>query len=196
MSALWTHLVLNLWQVGFILLFSPLVEGVLHRLEEIIQGKSGVSVWQTYRDIWKLFAKDEVISEQSTWVFRFAPIVAFVMPLFVVLLIPALTAYPLFFAFMGDMVAVGFLMAISGFFVALGGMDTGNLYAAVGASRTFSAAAAVGCQETTGPGAGVQSPSEPMVIFPMRNLFSSVRTAAVRPRWQRHQDNLLGDGRR
>ncbi len=136
MSALWTHLVLNLWQVGFILLFSPLVEGVLHRLEEIIQGKSGVSVWQTYRDIWKLFAKDEVISEQSTWVFRFAPIVAFVMPLFVVLLIPALTAYPLFFAFMGDMVAVGFLMAISGFFVALGGMDTGNLYAAVGASRT------------------------------------------------------------
>ncbi|MEY2343002.1 respiratory chain complex I subunit 1 family protein [Acidithiobacillus sp. IBUN Pt1247-S3] len=136
MTPLWTHFVLNVAQVVFLLVFAPLVEGVLHRLEEIIQGKSGISVWQTYRDIGKLFAKDEVISEESTWVFRFAPIVAFVMPLFVVLLIPALTKFPLFFAFMGDMVAVGFLMAVSGFFVALAGMDTGNVYAAVGASRT------------------------------------------------------------
>ncbi len=136
MTTLWTHFALNLAQVTFLLIFAPLVEGVLHRLEEIIQGKRGPSIWQTYRDIWKLFGKDEVISEESTWVFRFAPIVAFVMPMFVVLLIPALTDYPLFFAFMGDMVAVGFLMAISGFFVALAGMDTGNIYAAVGASRT------------------------------------------------------------
>ena len=65
-----------------------------HRLEENIQGKRGPSIWQTFRDIWKLFGKDEVISKESTWVFRFAPIVAFVMPMFVVLLIPALTAYP------------------------------------------------------------------------------------------------------
>ncbi|MBU2739027.1 respiratory chain complex I subunit 1 family protein [Acidithiobacillus concretivorus] len=136
MTPIWTHLALNLGQIAFILVLSPLVEGVLHRIEENIQGKSGVSIWQTYRDIWKLFGKDEVVSEQSTWVFRFAPIVAFVMPIFVVLLIPAFTAYPLFFAFMGDMVAVGFLMAVSGFFVALAGMDTGNIYAAVGASRT------------------------------------------------------------
>ena len=136
MTALWTHFALNLVQVAFLLIFAPLVEGVLHRQEEIIEGKRGPSIWQIYRDIWKLFGKDEVVSEESTWVFRFAPIVAFVMPMFVVLLIPALTAYPLFFAFMGDMVAVGFLMAVSGFFVALAGMDTGNVYAAVGASRT------------------------------------------------------------
>ncbi|AIA55494.1 hypothetical protein Acaty_c1630 [Acidithiobacillus caldus ATCC 51756] len=31
--------------------FAPLVEGVLHRLEEIIQGKRGPCIWQTYRDI-------------------------------------------------------------------------------------------------------------------------------------------------
>jgi formate hydrogenlyase subunit 4 len=136
MTALWTYFALNLVQVAFLLIFAPLVEGILHRLEEIIEGKRGPSIWQIYRDIWKLFSKDEVVSEESTWVFRFAPIVAFVMPMFVVLLNPALTAYPLFFAFMGDMVAVGFLMAVSGFFVALAGMDTGNVYAAVGASRT------------------------------------------------------------
>jgi formate hydrogenlyase subunit 4 len=135
-SPLTTHLLINLLQVAFLLAFAPLLEGVLKRLEEIIQGKRGPSVFQPYRDIWKLFGKDEVVSEETTWVFGFAPLINFVMPLFVVLLIPALTAYPLFFAFMGDMVAVGFLMAIAGFFVALAAMDTGNVYGPLGASRT------------------------------------------------------------
>ncbi|MGH8128438.1 MAG: NADH-quinone oxidoreductase subunit H, partial [Gammaproteobacteria bacterium] len=133
MSPIARHLVINLIQVAFLLVFAPLLAGVLARLEEIIQGKHGPSIFQPYRDIWKLFGKDEVVSEESSWVFRFAPIIAFVMPMFVVLLIPALTAFPLFFAFMGDMIAVGFLFAASGFFVALAAMDTGNVYGPVGA---------------------------------------------------------------
>ena len=136
MSPVARYLVINLIQVAFLLAFAPLLTGVLVRLEEIIQGKRGPSIFQPYRDIFKLFGKDEVVSEETTWVFRFAPLISFVMPIFVVLLIPALTAYPLFFAFMGDMVAVGFLLAIAGFFVALAAMDTGNVYGPVGASRT------------------------------------------------------------
>ena len=136
MGPITTHLVINLIQVVFLLVFAPLLEGILARLEEMIQGKRGPSIFQPWFDIAKLFAKDEVVSEETTWVFRFAPLINFTMPVFVVLLIPALTAYPLFFAFMGDMVAVGFLMAIGGFFAALAAMDTGNLYGPVGASRT------------------------------------------------------------
>jgi len=136
MSPITTHLLINLVQVVFLLLFSPLLEGVLARLEEIIQGKRGPSIFQPYLDIYKLIGKDEVVSEESTWIFRFAPIINFTMPVFVVLLIPALTSYPLFFAFMGDMVAVGFLMALGGFFVSLAAMDTGNVYGPIGASRT------------------------------------------------------------
>ena len=136
MGPITTHLVINLIQVVFLLVFAPLLEGILARLEEMIQGKRGPSIFQPWFDIAKLFAKDEVVSEETTWIFRFAPLINFTMPVFVVLLIPALTAYPLFFAFMGDMVAVGFLMAIGGFFAALAAMDTGNLYGPVGASRT------------------------------------------------------------
>ena len=136
MSPLVLHLVINLIQITFVLVLAPLVEGVLERMEEIIQGKHGPSIFQPYRDIWKLFGKDEIVSEESTWVFRFAPLIQFSMPMFVVMLIPALTAYPLFFAFAGDMIAVGFLFAASGFFVALAAMDTGNVYGGIGASRT------------------------------------------------------------
>jgi formate hydrogenlyase subunit 4 len=136
MSALARYLVINLIQVAFLLVFAPLLHGILARLEEIIQGKRGPSILQPYYDIWKLFGKDEVVSDQSSCLFRFAPLIQFVMPIFVVLLIPALTTYPLFLAFAGEMIAVGFLFSASGFFVVLAAMDTANVYGGVGASRT------------------------------------------------------------
>ena len=56
--------------------------------------------------------------------------------LFVTSLIPVLTDYPLAFAFMGDMLAGGFFLALGGFFAALAAVDTGNPYGPMGASRT------------------------------------------------------------
>jgi len=105
----------NLVQVLVVLAFSPLVEGVAARLKEIIQSKRGPSIFQPYRDIWKLLHKDEIVSEYTTWIFRTAPYIAFAAPVFVALLIPVLTRYPLFFAFMGDMLGGGFVLALGGF---------------------------------------------------------------------------------
>ena len=126
----------NLLQVAVVVGLAPLAEGVLNRLKEIIQSKRGPSIFQPYRDIWKLLHKDEIVSNESTWLFRAAPYVAFVAPIFVTLLIPVLTRYPLFFAFMGDMLAGGFVLALAGFFVTLAAVDTGNPYGPMGASRT------------------------------------------------------------
>src|SRR6202034_741728 len=126
----------NVVQVLFVLCFAPLYSGVLSRLKEIVQSKRGPSVFQPYRDLWKLFHKDQVLSERSSWVFRATPYVVFITPIFVTLLIPVLTAYPLFLAFMADMVGVGFVLGLGGFFAALGAVDTGNPYGPMGASRT------------------------------------------------------------
>jgi formate hydrogenlyase subunit 4 len=118
------------------MLFAPLIKGILNRIKENIQSKRGPSIIQPYRDIWKLFHKDEVISEQSSWIFRATPYVVFVTPIFVAMLIPVLTGYPLFFAFMGDMLGGGFILALGGFFSTLAAVDTANPYGAMGASRT------------------------------------------------------------
>jgi formate hydrogenlyase subunit 4 len=118
------------------MVFAPLVIGVLNCLKENVQSKRGPSIFQPYRDIWKLFHKDEVVSEQSSWIFRVTPYVVFVTPIFVTLLIPVLTGYPLFFAFMGDMLGGGFILALGGFFATLAAVDTGNPYGPMGASRT------------------------------------------------------------
>lgn len=129
-------IIFNIVQVLVVMFFSPLVKGVLNQLKEKIQSRRGPSIFQPYRDLWKLFHKDEIISEQSTWIFRFTPYIVFITPIFVTLLIPVLTGYPLFFAFMGDMLGGGFVLALGGFFATLAAVDTGNPYGAMGASRT------------------------------------------------------------
>ena len=126
----------NLLQILFVLAFAPLYAGVLSRLKEIVQSKRGPSIFQPYRDLWKLFHKDEVVSSETTWIFRVTPYLVFVTPLFVTVLIPVLTDYPLAFAFMGDMLAGGFFLGLGGFFSALAAVDTGNPYGPMGASRT------------------------------------------------------------
>jgi formate hydrogenlyase subunit 4 len=130
------HILFNLFQVMFVIGFAPLVEGVTSRLKENLQSKRGPSIVQPYRDLWKLLHKDEIVSEHSSWIFRAAPYVAFVAPVFVALLIPVLTSYPLFFAFMGDMLGAGFILALGGFFGTLAAVDTANPYGPMGASRT------------------------------------------------------------
>jgi len=126
----------NLLQVLFVVALAPLVSGVLSRLKEIVQSRRGPSILQPYRDLRKLFNKDEVVSEYTSWIFRFTPYVVFAAPIFVTTLIPVLTSYPLFFAFMGDMLGGGFVLALGGFFATLAAVDTANPYGPMGASRT------------------------------------------------------------
>lgn len=127
---------LNLVQLAFVLLLAPLFAGILARCKELVQSKRGPSILQPYRDLRKLFGKDERIAQDSSWIFRAAPYFVFIVPLIVTLLIPVLTDFPLFFAFAGDMVGVGFILAISGMFFTLAAIDGGNPYGAMGASRT------------------------------------------------------------
>jgi len=129
-------IIFNVIQVIVVMAFAPLIKGIGTRLKENVQSKRGPSIFQPYRDIWKLFHKEEIVSEHSSWIFRFTPYMVFVTPIFVALLIPVLTGYPLFFAFMGDMLGGGFILALGGFFATLAAVDTGNPYGPMGASRT------------------------------------------------------------
>src|SRR5581483_11234095 len=72
----------------------------------------------------------------TTWIYRLTPYLVFVIPIFVAILIPVLTDFPLVFAFMGDMLAGGFFLGLAGFFAALAAVDTGNPFGPMGASRT------------------------------------------------------------
>ncbi len=130
------RILFNLLQVVVVVALSPLISGVSSRLKEIIQSKHGPSIFQPYRDLRKLFRKEQVISEEASWLYQATPYIVFVAPIFVTLLIPVLTAYPLFLAFMGDMLGGGFILALGGFFATIAAVTTANPYGAMGASRT------------------------------------------------------------
>ena len=80
---MFNRILFNLIQVAVVMAFAPLVSGVLNRLKEMVQSKRGPSILQSYRDLWKLFHKDEIVSEESSWIFRFTPYLVFVAPIFV-----------------------------------------------------------------------------------------------------------------
>jgi formate hydrogenlyase subunit 4 len=124
-------------QVLTILAGAPLVSGVIAHVEGRIQGRRGPRILQPYYDLAKLFRKETVVPESSSWVFLAGPVVAFGCYLIVPMLIPVLTTYGLPLGYMGDILGGGFILALAGFSVAIAGTETGAPYAQLGGSRAM-----------------------------------------------------------
>ncbi|MHB8146826.1 MAG: respiratory chain complex I subunit 1 family protein [Vulcanimicrobiaceae bacterium] len=127
--------VVQAMQVLSLLVISPLLTGCIARLEAIVAGRRGPSIFQTYRDILKYLRKQPLQSDVSSWVFRSAPFVVCGCYATVALLIPVLTTYPLPGATFGDILGGAFVLALAGFTTAIAALDSGSQYANIGASR-------------------------------------------------------------
>jgi formate hydrogenlyase subunit 4 len=127
---------LQLWQGSVVLLLAPLYAGVLARAEAIVQSKRGPSVLQPYRDLAKLLRKGSAISDQASWIFRAAPVVAFACYLTVAAIVPVITDEPLPLAFLGDLIGGAFVLGLASFAISLAAFDTASPLGGLGASRT------------------------------------------------------------
>lgn len=123
-------------QVAAALFLAPLVQGFILRYEERVQRSRGPSIFQPYKDLWKLFHKQIVVPETATWIYWAAPVVAFTAMMTVPILIPVLTNYPLPLSDMGDILGGGLILTVGSFFVNLAALDSGSAYGGVGSSRT------------------------------------------------------------
>jgi len=123
-----------LFQILFILLFAPLLKGVINKVKAFFQIRKGPGIFQPYHDIIKLLRKDSVISDTSSWLSRAAPVISFVSILTAGLMVPIVTT-ELPFGFAGDLIAVIYLFALGRFFIALAGLDAGSSFGGMGASR-------------------------------------------------------------
>jgi len=126
---------LQVLQVLCVLLLAPLLQGFILKVEERIQRSRGPSVFQPYRDLWKLFHKQLVVPDSASWIFFVAPIIAFTAMLTVPILIPVFTDRPLPLSDMGDMLGGGLILTLGSFAIILAGLDTGNVYGGIGSSR-------------------------------------------------------------
>ena len=94
---------------------------------------------QPYRDLAKLFKKDEVVSPDNSWIFSAAPYIVFGTTLALAGSVPLVAAFP--FAPTGDILIFVYLLAAGTFFLALAGMDTGGGFGGFGSSREMMIAA-------------------------------------------------------
>jgi formate hydrogenlyase subunit 4/hydrogenase-4 membrane subunit HyfE len=127
--------VIQLLQVGTVLLLGPLVMGIIARAEAIVQMRRGPRLLQPYYDIAKFFHKETVLPGEAGYMFRAAPYVSFACYLTVPLLIPVLTNFPLQLTYLGDILGGGFILALASFSVSLAALDTGSPYTQLGSSR-------------------------------------------------------------
>ena len=126
-------------QVVLVPVMSPLLVGIINKMKAKIQRRQGPSIFQQYRNIWKLLHKDEVISSDASWITRVAPYLIFAVTVVVGISIPlfssALTLPT------GEILTVVYLLAIGTFFMALLGMDAGGAFGGFGSSREVTVSA-------------------------------------------------------
>ena len=116
------------------LVFPPLLLGVINRVKAIFGGRRGQPLLQAYFDLRKLFSKECVISETTTWVFRFGPVVGLSTALVAAMIVPlGHASAPLSFA--GDLILLAYVLGLGRFFTMAAALDTGSAFEGMGSAR-------------------------------------------------------------
>jgi len=127
-------------QVAVVMGLSPALTGWVRMLKCWTQGRTSAGLLQPYRDLAKLFAKDVLLAENASWIFRFTPYLVFGVAVLIGGIIPILTT-GLPMSAIADVIVIVGLFAVARFFTALAGMDTGTAFGGMGASREMTIAA-------------------------------------------------------
>src|SRR5262249_12355042 len=114
--------------------------GSIRCLKARLQGRRGASPLQPYRDLRKLLAKEAVVAETTSWIFRATPFLLAAIMLVIALGTPLLVTRPAF-GFAGNIVLVMYLLLLGTFFLALAGLDAGSAFGGMGSSREVVVAA-------------------------------------------------------
>jgi len=127
-------------QLTIVLVGGPLVVGLIRTVRARCEGRVGPPVRQPLRDLRKLFAKERIAPEHSSWVFGFAPVVLVATGAVVGVIVPFVSTRSAFDR-VGDLFVVAGLLLVGTVFLALAGLDPGTAFGGMGASREMTIAA-------------------------------------------------------
>src|SRR5436853_1649004 len=125
---------MGIFQTVALIAISPLIAGVMGKVKAGSQKRIGSSIFQPYYDLLKLMRKEEVISDQSSWIFRVTPWIVFVATATAALFIPFFVSFTPF-AMAGDLLLVIGLLGLARFFTLLAGLDVASAFGGLGSSR-------------------------------------------------------------
>lgn len=130
---------LVLVQVLVIAALAPLLQGSLKQLRARLQGRPGPSPVQPYRDLAKLWSKEALLPEGTSFVTLCAPGIALGVALTFAAVLPLTTPGLAVI----DIVALAFLLALGRFALGLAALDTRSAFTGMAASREMTFASVV-----------------------------------------------------
>ena len=121
-------------QLTLLLLFAPLLQGVIVKTKALFAGRVGAPLLQPYHDLARLLRKQSVFSTTTSWVFLAGPVAGVAVPVLAALLMP-FGALPAPVVFTGDLIMFVYLFALARFFTVAAALDTGSSFEGMGGAR-------------------------------------------------------------
>jgi len=119
----------------FGIIFGLIYKGIDRKLSAHMQGRIGPPFRQPFRDVVKLFAKENIVPDSAIpWIFNLVPLIGLVVTISILVYIP-LGGFPPLFSTGGDLIVVLYLLIIPSLALVIGGFSSGSPYAIIGAQR-------------------------------------------------------------
>lgn len=120
---------------AFGILFGLLYKGIDRKISAHMQGRIGPPIRQPFRDVVKLFEKENIVPDHAIpWLFNLIPVIGLIATISILLYLPLGGFAPLFSSG-GDLIVVLYLLIIPSLALVIGGFSSGSPYAIVGAQR-------------------------------------------------------------
>ena len=117
------------------ILVAPLFDGMARKLRAKYQSRIGPSIFQTYRDLYKLLKRGRTKSYSASFIYQLSPYLLFVAAAAMFCALPITYGSGSFFAPFSDVFVLIYLGALFRFMFIVAGFDTANPFAGVGSSR-------------------------------------------------------------
>jgi len=119
----------------FAIIIALLYKGIDRKIAARMQSRVGPPVRQPFRDVIKLFLKENVVPRHATkWLFNLSPVIALASSMTILLYLPMGSFGPIL-STEGDLILILYLLIIPSLAMVLGGFASGSPYATVGAQR-------------------------------------------------------------
>lgn len=146
-------------QLFMAILIAPLFDGMARKLRAKFQSRIGPSIFQTYRDLFKLMKRGRTKSHSASFIYEFTPYMLFVTAAVMFLALPVTYSSSSVFAKFSDVFVLLYFSAFFRLVFIISGFDTANPFAGVGSSREatigfYSEAVAIICLIVVMLGAG------------------------------------------
>jgi formate hydrogenlyase subunit 4 len=119
----------------FGIFFGLIYKGIDRKLSAHMQGRIGPPIRQPFRDVVKLFTKENIVPDNAIpWVFNWAPLIGLIGTISILLYIPIGSINPIAEG-SGDLILILYLLMIPSLAMVIGGFASGSTYATIGAQR-------------------------------------------------------------